>query len=121
VPSALRTRLSAAAHLVVDVAGSAWAAAGAAAVAVAWLLVGLIAGFSERWMSILFAATSLFTFVMVFFIQHATGRQFRALMIKLDELIRATQGARDELIAAEQRPLEVQEELEHAVWGEAPR
>lgn len=110
----MRTAISAAAHAVVYVAGSAWMAAISVFATVAWLVVGLTAGFTDRWMSVLVAVTSLITFVMVFFIQHTTGRQSRALMLKLDELLRATGGARDELIAAEHRPLEEQEELEHA-------
>jgi len=35
---------------------------------------------------------------------HTTGRDSRAVLLKLDELLRATTGARDDLIGAEQRP-----------------
>src|SRR5688500_4815749 len=96
----IRSGISAAAHTVVEMAGSAWAAAAAIVLALSWLAVGLTSGFTERWMSVLVAVTSVFTFVMVFFIQHTTGRESRALMLKLDELIRATTDARDDLIAA---------------------
>ncbi len=111
----LRTAISSAAQRVVGYAASAWIAAGSAIVAIAWLVGGLVFGFTRPWTSVMVAVTSVVTFVMVFFIQHATDRQFRALMLKLDELIRVTTGARDELVAAERRPLEEQERLERVV------
>ncbi|WP_186316053.1 low affinity iron permease family protein [Catellatospora sichuanensis] len=113
-PTTGRTRnaISAAARQVVDWAGSAWAAAAAVAVALLWLAGGVFGGFTERWISVLVAVTSVFTFIMVFFVQHTTGRESRAVLLKLDELVRATTGARDELIAAEQGPLRDQEQLE---------
>ncbi|GAA2373900.1 hypothetical protein Cme02nite_02830 [Catellatospora methionotrophica] len=110
-----RNAISTAARQVVEWAGSAWAAAAAVALAVLWLLGGLLGGFTEHWIYILHAVTSVFTFIMVFFVQHTTGRESRAIMLKLDELVRATSGARDELIAAEQRPLHEQEQIEHRV------
>jgi low affinity Fe/Cu permease len=115
----IRSGISAAAHKVVDMAGSAWAAGASIVLALSWLVVGWTSGFTDHWMSVLVAVTSVFTFVMVFFIQHTTGRQSRALMLKLDELIRATTGARDDLIAAEERPLEEQEHLEGRIQAEA--
>jgi low affinity Fe/Cu permease len=56
---------------------------------------------------------------MVFLIQHTTGVQTRAVLLKLDELIRATDGARNDVIAAEQRPLHEQERLEQRVTADA--
>jgi low affinity Fe/Cu permease len=50
--------------------------------------------------------------VMVFFIQHTTDRQLRAVLLKLDELIHAQPAADDHLIAAERQPLHEQERLE---------
>lgn len=107
-----RNAISSAARQVVDWAGSAWAAVAAVVLALLWLAGGLLGGFTERWIYILHAVTSVFTFIMVFFIQHAAGRESRAILLKLDELVRATSGARDELIATEQGSLREQEQLE---------
>ncbi|GIF98908.1 low affinity iron permease family protein [Catellatospora citrea] len=107
-----RNAISAATRQIVDWTGSAWAAAMAAVLALMWLAGGLFGGFTEHWLYLLHAVTAVFTFVMVFFIQHTTGRESRAVLLKLDELVRATSGARDELIAAERLPLREQEQLE---------
>ncbi|WP_157631737.1 low affinity iron permease family protein [Catelliglobosispora koreensis] len=109
------------ARAIVDAAGSAWSAAISIGLAAMWLIVGFASGFTEHWTQILVAVTSVFTFIMVFLIQHTTGRESRALMLKLDELIRATHGARDELIAAEAQPLEEQERLESQLQDQASR
>ncbi|WP_155371045.1 low affinity iron permease family protein [Catellatospora vulcania] len=110
-----RNAISNAARQVVDWAGSAWAAAAAVVLALLWVAGGLFGGFTEHWIYVLHAVTSVFTFIMVFFVQHTTGRESRAILLKLDELVRATSGARDELIAAEQRPLHEQEQIESQV------
>ncbi len=115
----VRGGISAIARAIVDAAGSAWSAALSVGLAVMWLIVGITHGFTEHWMQILVAVTSVFTFIMVFLIQHTTGRESRALMLKLDELIRATTGARDELIAAEGQSLHEQERLEDELQEQA--
>jgi low affinity Fe/Cu permease len=79
---------------------------------IVWVVVGLGVGFTDRWLSVLFAVTSAVTFVMVFVIQHSTGRQLRAVLLKLDGLIHAEPDADDQLIAAERRPLHEQDHLE---------
>lgn len=107
-----RNAISAVTRRVVDWTGSAWAAAAAVVLALLWLAGGVFGGFTEHWLYLLHAVTAVFTFVMVFLIQHTTGRESRAVLLKLDELVRATSGARDELIAAEHRPLHEQERLE---------
>ena len=93
-------------------AGSPQAAAAAVLAILVWFGIGVFAGFSEQWLSLMVAVTGVLTFIMVFFIQHTTGRESRAVLLKLDELLRATIGARNDLIAAEQRPLHEQEHLE---------
>jgi low affinity Fe/Cu permease len=105
-------------HLSRIVAGLANGAASTAASVVAvlmilvWVVVGLGAGFTSRWLSVLFTVTSAVTFVMVFVIQHTTGRQLRAVLLKLDALVHAQPDADNELIAAERRPLHEQDHLE---------
>ncbi|WP_186315958.1 low affinity iron permease family protein [Catellatospora sichuanensis] len=114
-----RSTISAATRWVVEFAGSAWAAVAAVLLAGLWLFGGVVGGFTDRWIGVLHAVTGVFTFIMVFFVQHAAGRESRAVLLKLDELVRATSGARDELIAAEQQPLHEQERLEQRLQAEA--
>ncbi|WP_162605487.1 low affinity iron permease family protein [Jiangella ureilytica] len=107
-----RGHLSAAARSVVDLAGGAAAAVLAAGFVVVWLVVALVNGFTQAWLNVLFGVTGAVTFVMVFFIQHASARELRAVMLKLDELVLATDGARDDVVDAEHRSLDEQERLE---------
>jgi low affinity Fe/Cu permease len=85
----------------------------AAAGVAAWTVVGVVGGFSQRWLALLYAVTGASTFVMVFFIQHSTNRESRAMLLKLDELVRATTDAQQDVIGVEDRPLHEQERLEH--------
>ena len=50
--------------------------------------------------------SSIITFCMVFVIQSSQNRDSRALQLKLDEIIRTTRGARNELINLETAPEE---------------
>jgi len=104
--------LSAAARVVVAAAGSTVAACLAVLLVVSWVIIGAIDGFDPHWVAVLHVVASAVTFVMVFLIQHTNGVETRAILLKLDELIRATDGARKELIAAEHRPLHEQERLD---------
>jgi low affinity Fe/Cu permease len=70
----------------------------------AWLAVGLLAGFPQWWSTTLYSMTASTTFVMVFVIQHTQARQTAATQLKLDELIRATARADDGLIAVQEAP-----------------
>ena len=76
----------------------------AAMLVVVWLLVGVVVGFPEWWTAVLYVVTGAVTFVMVFVIQHTQARQITALQRKLDELVRATTNADDNLIAVEEAP-----------------
>jgi low affinity Fe/Cu permease len=76
----------------------------ATAVLGAWVIVGLVAGFPAWWETDLYVLTGSVTFVMVFVIQHTQSRQITALQRKLDELVRATNGADGGLIAVEEAP-----------------
>jgi low affinity Fe/Cu permease len=109
------THLSAAARVVVAAAGSTAAAGLAVLLVVSWFVVGVIDGFDQHWFAVLHVVASAVTFVMVFLIQHTNGVETRAILLKLDELIRATDGARNDLIAAEHRPLHEQERLEQRI------
>jgi low affinity Fe/Cu permease len=87
--------------------------AGCSAIAVvaAWTIVGVASGFPDWWATTLFAVTGSVTFVMVFVIQHTQSRQTSATQLKLDELIRATVRADDGLIAVEEAPEQLLDQL----------
>ena len=82
--------------------GSAWAFCGAVLVIVVWLVTGPTFHFSDTWQLIINTATTVVTFLMVFLIQNTQNRDAKAMHLKLDELIRAVKGARNQLVDLEE-------------------
>src|SRR5215470_3971883 len=83
-------------------AGSSWAFAGAVAVVAVWLVTGPLFSFSDTWQLVINTGTTIITFLMVFLIQNTQNRDARAIQLKLDELIRAVQGARTGMVRLEE-------------------
>jgi low affinity Fe/Cu permease len=89
------------AHWTSDKVGSPLAFAAAVLVILAWGITGPLFDYSDTWQLIINTATTILTFLMVFLIQNTQNRDARAIHLKLDELIRAIDPARDDLIDVE--------------------
>jgi low affinity Fe/Cu permease len=81
--------------------GSKWAFLGAGLVIAVWAASGPFSHFSGRWAMVISTVTSISTFLMVFLIQNTQNRDSRAINLKLNELIRAMDKARDQMIDIE--------------------
>ena len=109
---------------------SQWAAQGAgrgvtfiAAVTlvVIWAATGPAFGYSQTWQLVINTSTTIITFLMVFLLQNTQNRDTDALQIKLDELIRVTRDARQELLDLESLPQEDLQKLQQGYVEVAER
>ena len=81
--------------------GSAWAFVFALLVIIVWGITGPTFHYSDTWQLIINTGTTIVTFLMVFIIQNTQNRDAKAVHLKLDEIIRAIKGARNELVDLE--------------------
>lgn len=68
-----------------------------------WVIFGIFWGFTDSWLLILNTVATLNATLMVFIIQNTQNRESKALHIKIDELIRATEKAENTFIAIEEK------------------
>jgi low affinity Fe/Cu permease len=74
----------------------------AIAVVLVWAVSGPIFGWSDTWQLVINTGTTIVTFLMVFVIQNTQSRDTQAMQLKLDELIRVNETARNSLINLEE-------------------
>lgn len=91
--------------------GSLGAFVAALGVVIVWAGTGPLFKFNDTWQLVINTGTTIVTFLMVFLIQHTQNADTAALHIKLDELIRATSNANDELLNLEEMDQERLEEI----------
>jgi low affinity Fe/Cu permease len=94
------------------VLGSAWAFIIALVIIAVWGATGPIFHFSDTWQLIINTGTTIVTFLMVFLIQNTQNRDAKAVHLKLDELIVAMKGARNNLVDLEKLSDEELKKLE---------
>jgi low affinity Fe/Cu permease len=93
------------------VLGSPWAFGVALLAVVSWFVLGGQHGYSPTWLATINTGTNIIVFLMVFLLQSTQMRDSTALHLKLDELLRAVQGARTALVGLEKLPDEALHEL----------
>jgi low affinity Fe/Cu permease len=92
------------AHATASAIGSPYAFASALLVIVAWAACGPAFHYSDTWQLVINTGTTIVTFLVVFMIQNTQNRDSRAIHLKLDELIRALDAARNRLVDVEDLP-----------------
>ena len=84
-----------------EIVGSPWAFLAAGLLIVCWAAAGPYFGWSDSHSLFINTATTIITFLMVFLIQNTQNRDAKAIHLKLDELIRSVQGARNSMVDLE--------------------
>ena len=88
---------------VAQAAGSPYAFLSAVAVVILWAVSGPYLHYSDYWQLTINTGTTIVTFLMVFLIQSSQNHDTAAIQLKLDELIRSSERARDAFIGLERR------------------
>ena len=83
------------------VVGTKWAFLGAVVIILAWAVLGPYYHFSNTWQLVVNTGTTIVTFLIVFLIQNTQNRDARAIHLKLDEIIRSLDQARNDMIDVE--------------------
>jgi low affinity Fe/Cu permease len=97
----LATFFSRLAHWTSQQCGRAHTFALACVAIVVWAATGPLFNFSDTWQLVINTGTTIVTFLMVFLIQNTQNRDAAAVQMKLNELIRTNQNARNSLLTLE--------------------
>ncbi len=84
-----------------EVTGSSWAFFLMVVLTAVWVAAGPAFHFYDTWQLTMNTFASQVTFLVAFLLQNTQNRDTQALQLKLDELIRATRGARNTLLDLE--------------------
>jgi low affinity Fe/Cu permease len=95
-----------------ELVGSSWAFILAFLIIVVWAITGPMFNYSDTWQLVINTGTTIITFLMVFLIQNTQNRDAKAIHLKLDELIKATEGAKNDMIDLDKLSDEQLKELE---------
>jgi low affinity Fe/Cu permease len=94
-------KFSHAAHWTAQQCGRASVFVAAVVLIIAWAVTGPVFHYSDTWQLIINTSTTIVTFLMVFLLQNTQNRDTAAIQLKLDELIRANQNARNMMLCLE--------------------
>ncbi|MFA5949060.1 MAG: low affinity iron permease family protein [Hyphomicrobium sp.] len=94
----MREQFRKVAELSAHAVGSYWAFLLALTTIIVWGASGRVFGYSDTWQLFINTGTTIVTFLMVFLIQNTQNRETRIVGLKLDELLRAVEGARTGLV-----------------------
>jgi low affinity Fe/Cu permease len=92
------------AHSVSVAVGAPWAFGVALGLVAVWGITGPLFHYSDTWQLTINTGTTIVTFLMVFVIQNTQNRETQTIQLKLDELIRAVEAARNDLVDLEDLP-----------------
>src|SRR4051794_36770269 len=98
-----------------EIVGSPRAFLAAVVLTIAWVVAGVFAGWSTAWLLWPSAIASVVTFLIVFSLQYTQNRDTRAIQLKLDEILRSSEGARNELVKLERLSDDELTELEQEI------
>src|SRR5579863_1834637 len=73
----------------------------ACVVIIVWAVTGPVFDYSDTWQLIINTGTTIVTFLMVFLMQNTQNRDTASIQLKLDELIRANENARNAMLSLE--------------------
>jgi low affinity Fe/Cu permease len=88
-------------HRTSALVGSPWAFILAISTIIVWAITGPLFQFSDTWQLVINTSTTIVTFLMVFLIQNTQNRDAKAIHLKLDEIIRSIEAARNTMVDLE--------------------
>lgn len=102
-----------------EVTGSSYVFGGALLLVVVWGITGPFFDFSETWQLVINTSTSIITFLMIFLIQSTQNRDTAAIQVRLEELIRVSSKARNQLVDMEEKDEEEIRKIREDIWMSA--